>query len=407
VQLIDGNTGLHVESRVFQRPMRELFEMEEDVAASVATALRQRLGATFAMRNLSRGTRSVEALDLLLRSRQLREEAARIGLHPHENDTRSAQRILTSADSLLQLAQVADPRWTRPPLDRGWLRLQRRRIVGAAASRGVVGAAERFANDVLMREPQNAEAFQLRGTARWRLLSAPMIESADSTRAQQAEGDLRTALGLDSTLATGWATLADVLNVRGAIAEADVAASRALAQDAWLEGADETFFFAFASNLMLQRYGAAGRWCQEGQRVYPDSWRFYECELTLMRQDASLTPNATRAWSLVALMDSLDPPDRAKATGHSYSPLYRRGVAAAISARAGDRARAIRELDALRSSVSGDSVLALDLLYEEAAVRFELGQVSDARRLLEALFSARPMLRAQMARLPLIRAVTR
>jgi TolB-like protein/DNA-binding SARP family transcriptional activator len=407
VQLIDGNTGLHVESRVFQRPMRELFEMEEDVAASVATALRQRLGATFAMRNLSRGTRSVEALDLLLRSRQLREEAARIGLHPHENDTRSAQRILTSADSLLQLAQVADPRWTRPPLDRGWLRLQRRRIVGAAASRGVVGAAERFANDVLMREPQNAEAFQLRGTARWRLLSAPMSESADSTRAQQAEGDLRTALGLDSTLATGWATLADVLNVRGAIAEADVAASRALAQDAWLEGADETFFFAFASNLMLQRYGAAGRWCQEGQRVYPDSWRFYECELTLMRQDASLTPNATRAWSLVALMDSLDPPDRAKATGHSYSPLYRRGVAAAISARAGDRARAIRELDALRSSVSGDSVLALDLLYEEAAVRFELGQVSDARRLLEALFSARPMLRAQMARLPLIRAVTR
>jgi hypothetical protein len=200
--------------------------------------------------------------------------------------------------------------------------------------------------------------------------------------------------------------LADVLNVRGAIAEADVAASRALAQDAWLEGADETFFFAFASNLMLQRYAAAGRWCQEGQRVYPDSWRFYECELTLMRQDASLTPNATRAWSLVALMDSLDPPDRAKATGHSYSPLYRRGVAAAISARAGDRARAIRELDALRSSVSGDSVLALDLLYEEAAVRFELGQVSEARRLLEALFSARPMLRAQMARLPLVRAVT-
>jgi hypothetical protein len=77
-------------------------------------------------------------------------------------------------------------------------------------------------------------------------------------------------------------------------------------------------------------------------------------------------------------------------------------VAAAISARAGDRARASRELDVLRSSVSGDSVLTLDLLYEEAAVRYELGEVAEARRLLEALFAARPMLRAQMERVPLL-----
>ena len=402
VQLIDGNTGLHVESRVFQRPMAELFEMEQDIAASVATTLRQRLGASFAIQNLSRGTRSVAALELLLRARQVRDDAARIGLHPHENDVRSAQRILTTADSLLRLAESADPRWTRPTLDRGWLQLQRRRILDERLGRGAGEAAEDLADEVLNREPRNAEAFQLRGTARWRLASGPMVESADSARSQRAEGDLRTALALDSTLATGWATLADILNVRGAIAEADVAASRALAQDAWLDGADETFFFAFASNLMLQRYAPAGRWCQEGQRVYPESWRFYECELTLMREDRSLTPNATRAWSLVALMDSLDPPDRAKATGHAYSPLYRRGVAAAVSARAGDRVRAHRELAALRSSVSGDSVLALDLLYEEAAVRYELGEIAEARRLIDLLFTARPMLRAQMARVPLL-----
>jgi hypothetical protein len=98
----------------------------------------------------------------------------------------------------------------------------------------------------------------------------------------------------------------------------------------------------------------------------------------------------------------LDPPELAKATGHAYSPVYRRAVAAGVSARAGDRERAIREIAALRSSVSADSALALDLLYEEAAVRYELGELDEARRLIDALFSARPMLRSQMARVPML-----
>jgi len=402
VQLIDGNTGLHLDSRTFQRPMAELFEMERDIATSVATALRPRLGASFVVRHLSRGTQSVEALELVLRARRLRDDASRIALHPHENDSRSARRILTTADSLLRQAEGADPRWTRPTLERGWIQLQHQRLSPNWIASGGAAAAEELANDALKREPQNAEALQLRGTARWRAVSGAMRESADSSRTQRAEADLRAALALDSTLATAWATLADVLNVRGAIAESEVAAARALEQDAWLEGADETFHRAFGSNLLLQRYADATRWCLEGQRVYPESWRFYECELTLMREDRSKPPNARRAWLLVARMDSLDPPERANATGHAYSPVYRRAVAAAVSARAGDRERAIREIAALRSSVSADSVLALDLLYEEAAVRYELGEIDEARRLITALFSARPMLRAQMARVWLV-----
>lgn len=406
VQLIDGNTGLHLESRTFQRPMAELFEMERDIAASVATALRQRLGASFVVGHLSRGTRSVEALELMLRARRLRDDAQRIAMHPHENDSRSARRLLTTADSLLHLAEQADPRWTRPTLERGWIQLQQRRLLTGAERRGSTALAEQLANAVLSREARNGEALQLRGTARWRSVSGAMRESADSARAQTAEADLRAALAIDSTLATGWATLADILNVRGASAEAELATARALRQDAWLDGADETFFRAFASSLMLQRYGDAARWCQEGQRVYPESWRFYECELTLMREDRSIPPNAQRAWLLVALMDSLDPPDRARTTGHAYSPFYRRAVAAAVSARAGDRVRATTEIASLRSSASRDSVLALDLLFEEAAVRYETGEVAEARRLVELLFAARPMLRTQLARVPLVRSLS-
>ena len=42
------------------------------------------------------------------------------------------------------------------------------------------------------------------------------------------------------------------------------------------------------------------------------------------------------------------------------------------------------------------------VVHLKAAVRYELGEIDEARRLITALFSARPMLRAQMARVWLV-----
>lgn len=402
VQLIDGNTGLHLASQVFERPAMELFAIEQDMAMSVSIMLRRHLGEALEFQSLGRGTRNSEAIDLVLRARSLRSDAARVALHPHEADVRSARSMLLRADSMLQLAARRDAAWTRPQLERGWLQLQLARLADA----GDVHAhrtAEELAEKVVRREPGNAEAYQLRGTARWRAMSGPMQLSADSELGTRAEADLRKALALDSTLATAWATLADIVSVRGALAEAETAAERAVEQDAWLEGADETYFFGFAANLLLQRYGKAQRWCAQGQRAFPESWRFYECELTLLRDNSAAAPDDKRAWQLVAIMDSLDPPAGAHEAGHGYSPMYRRAVAAAVSARAGDSVRARAEIERLRALVRYDSALALDLLYDEAYVSYLLGERGRANSLLGSLFKARPMLKDQYARQPLLR----
>ena len=401
IQLIDGNTGLHLESQVFERPMMELFAIEQDMATSVAVTLRRHLGGTVQLQSLGRGTRNSQAIDLVLRARSLRDDAARVAMHPHLNDVRSARTMLARADSLLRLAERADANWLRPTLERGWAQLQLARLTDEGAARAHA-AAEQIGDAVVRRSRGNAEAYNLRGTARWRSISTRMQVSADSSRGQLAEVDLRKALALDSTLATAWATLSDLLGVRGAFAEAETAAERAVAQDAWLEGADETYFWGFGVNVMMTRYAKAQQWCMRGQRTFPESWRFYECELTLLRHNTNVPADPKRAWQLVTIMDSLDPPLSARRTGHAYSPIFRRAVAAAVSARAGDTTRARSEIQRLRSSVSGDSVLSLDLHFEEAYVWFYLGDREKTRVLLERLFAARPMLRQQFARLPIV-----
>ena len=402
VQVIDGNTGLHIESKAFARLRTELFAMQEDLARSVAASLRRKLGETFTLSALERGTDNSAALELVLRARTLRNDAARIALHPHENDARSALQMLGSADSLLQSAQRMDPDWIRPPLERGWTLLQQASLARDPDAVVVLRRAADVGAQATGMEGKNAEALELRGVAAWRLLTRSMQESADSPAARRSEADLRAALAIDSTRAHAWATIADIVAVRGELAESELAAERALQQDAWLDGAERAYFRGFAAAHMLGRVGDAIRWCKRGQLIFPDSWRFYECELTAMRED-SVAPDPAHAWALVAKLDSLDPPASASATGHAFSPIFRRAVAAAISARAGDERRARLELETLRTLVAGDSALTLDLLYNQAYVLDRLGDAEEATLLLDSLFRARPMLRLQGVRDPLLR----
>lgn len=403
VQLIDGNTGLHVDSRSFARRRDDLFAMQEDLAASVASSLRRRLGETFALQAIRRDTRSAEALEWMLRARTLRHDAERIALHPHENDARSALQLLAHADSLLQNAAVADPEWVRPRVERGWIWLQRAGLRPDSLAIDDLRRALALAEQAVgAGTGSQAETLELRGISRWRLLTRLLQDAPDSPEVRLAENDLRAALAADSTRPLAWATLADVMAVKGALAESEVAAERAVEQDAWLEGAERAYFRGFAAAHLLGRFRDAILWCRRGQVALPQSWRFYECELTAMREDTA-SPNPRQAWSLVARLDSLDPPATAATTGHAFSPIYRRAVAAAISARAGDRQRALRELEALRARVAGDSTMILDLLYSEAYIVDLLGDRSRARVLMDSLFRARPMLRVQYDRDPLIR----
>ena len=205
----------------------------------------------------------------------------------------------------------------------------------------------------------------------------------------------------DSSLANAWGTLSYLLYVKGAFAEAELSGRRALAADAYFEGAREIINQVFVSALMLGDYPTARQWCQFGRRTLLGDWLFTQCELTLMRHDLTEKPDEKRAWSLVAAMDSLDPPAHARTVGHPYYPIYRRIVAATISARAGHSEVARAEISRARQATSGDPGLRLDLAPDEAYLRFVLGERAAAEQLLRDLFAARPLAKPSLLRDPL------
>ena len=219
------------------------------------------------------------------------------------------------------------------------------------------------------------------------------------TEVAVAERDLRAAVAADSTNARAWGTLSEVLRYKGDVAEANVDARRALAQDAYLEAAPRILEALYTSEQLLGDYAAAGQYCDQGRRRFPNDWRFVQCRLTLMGVDsARATPR--EAWALVAKLDSMDPSGPATTDHDAYNPVFRRMTAALISARAGDRDSARAVIAWATRKIGNDSSARLDLNYDEASVRLALGQPDVALRLLSEYVAARPALRAYIARDP-------
>lgn len=402
VQLIDANTGSHLESRVLVRPMGDILALESAVADEVAGSLRRRLGREVRLREVGAETRNSRAIHLVLQAERLRDDASDAGPSSGPADLESAGRMLDEANRLLRQAEDADPRWARPTLMRGWVALARSRLARPPVSETLLREGAGHAERVLGRDAGSGPAMELLGTARFRLaLDAPQ-PALEARLLDQAERDLRAAAAADSSLAGAWSTLSQLLRYRGRWAEADRMVRRALAQDAFLEEDDDILRRLFFTALHLGEYARAQESCDRGHERFPRDWRFVECRLTLLREDPSIPPDPAAAWALVATLDSLDPPAVARAAGRDYSPLYRRAVAAAILARAGeaDSARAVvRRLHALADN---DDVR-LSLAYDEAYIRLLLGEREAARRLLDEVVARRPALAEFRARDPLFR----
>jgi tetratricopeptide (TPR) repeat protein len=351
------------------------------------------------------GTRSARAKDLMLKAQSARDDAEALAEHSRPEDTRTAIEALGRADSLLALAQAEDPGWGRPTLERGWVAHDRANLVTGPARGGAIEQGLRFAAEAARRGPATPELLQLRGTLRWEQVTVQQGDSADSVRLGRAEADLRTAVDRDSTLAGAWATLSYLLWFKGSTAEAELAGRRALREDAYLVDARRVFEHLFLADLMLGDFGQAEEWCRRGRTSFPGYWRFVECELTLMRHNTASTPDPDSAWALVRQLEALDPVDKAKAEDRAYHVIYRRVVAATISARAGRRDIARAELVRARRATEGNPMLRMDLACDEAYLRLVLGDTTRAMALLRTYIKARPMARAYIARDPLFSAL--
>jgi tetratricopeptide (TPR) repeat protein len=405
VQLVDVRSGTQLASSALERPMGELFELEDDLAHEVAAALRRRLGAEIRLREVAVATTSDRARELLLMANKAREDAEAIASNPDTLDTPAALALLGRSDSLLSEAADADSRWVRPIVARGWVAGDLANLETGAPSMAHLRRGIELAEQAIRRAPDDAAARELRGTLLWRLAARTPRAPDNTARLDGAESDLRRAAALDSTLASAWSTLSQLLSMRGAFAESDVDARRALAEDAYLTDAPTVLDQLYTSSLMLGDYKSAGKWCERGRRDYPAAWSFVECHLTLLREDPSIPPDPALAWSLVRVLDSIDPPAKAQSTGRAYSPIYRQMVAATISARAGDKDSARSVMTRARRAVASDSELSVELDYDEAYLRLVLGERSDAVRLLRAYLHANPAYRQFISRDRLLQAL--
>ena len=398
VQLVDTNRRAHLESRTIVRQLGDLFALESALAGEVSGFLRRRLGEEVRLRQAATETRSAPARDLVLRAEQDRDAAARLARRHHPLDAASAARLLARADSLLAAAEAADPAWARPTVLRGFVELSRVGLSPTSGRPPLLAAAAAHAERALAREPRNGLALELRGRARWQAAVEGYDTTATTRQLDGAERDLRAALDADSTLASGWSALSQLLRLRGRLAESDLAARRALAQDAWLDDAADILQRLYFGAMAQGDYAPARALCAQGHAQFPGDWRFVECRLTLLREDPALAPDAGQAWALAAELDRLDPAPRARDEGRAYSPLYRRAAVAAVLARAGARDSARAVLARARAQAGADEELRVPLLLDEAYVSLLLGDRARARRLLEGYLAVRPELRSYVAR---------
>jgi serine/threonine-protein kinase len=401
VDLVDANTGRHLDSRSIDRPVRDLFGLEDEVSRQVVTLLRTRLGEEIRLHQLQQGTTNVAAREMVLRAEDARDQATRITTHQHAGNAQDALVFLHAADSLLILAQHDDPRWPQPSVARGWVMLDVASLSAVAEQGTAFRAALAQATEALKLAPRDPYALELRGTVLWRTALAMPGSARNEAGVRQAEQDLREAVALQPDLASAWSTLSQLLRIdKGSLAEANVAARSALKADAYLQDAPTILSQLSVSELLLGNFPAAIQTCSEGGRRFPSDRRFVDCRLKIMLVDTSSTETPRTAWKLVAELDRMDPPQNAAAAGRPYDPIFRRMVAAAITARAGGRDSAQAVIRWAHSQVGSDPDLNTDLDYDEAYVRLAMGQPDSTLKLLGRYLAARPAMKSYIARDP-------
>lgn len=393
VRLIDGRGGAMLESRTLERPLGELFALQDDLASEVSGFLRRRLGLEIRLREGRRETKSEEAWSLVQRAERALEDYRplfRVG------DTAAASRVLHGADSLLGLAESLDRSWAEPTILRGWVAERQAALWSATpgildeewARRALAHAERAHAIDA-----RNPRALELRGMLRYGL-SQRIAGSEGAGMLDLAERDLRAAVAANPSLASAWATLSELLHLaRGQSAEAKQAALRAWEEDAFLSDAADIIFRLCNTSLDLKEYDDAMRWALEGRRRFPDRVDFIAAELGVRVTDRSRPPDVEGAWELFDQIAEMIPPQRQA----FFLPIAEMQVAAVL-ARAGltDSARALIFRARERAGVEEQNWLA----YDEAYVWLLLGDRERALRALRVYLEAAPHRRPYVAKDP-------
>ena len=394
VRLIDATNGNQLRSQTLERPWGDLFVLRDAVAQQVSRFLREELGQEVQLRQRRAATGSVAAWELVQRAQRQWDDARALRL---SGDEGGADALLGTGDSLLARAEAYDPAWVEPVLLRGWLAAERASLlgVGSGAPRPFwIRVGLEHAERALARRPAYPPALELQGTLlakQWLLTQA----GGGAGAVDAAERDLRAAaVPANPSQGRAWSALSQLLQARGKVAEANLAAERAYRADAFLRDAAEIVYRLYYTSSDLDRQADALRWCSEGRARFPGDWRFAYCQLAMLLWPGGERPDVDRAWGLVADLERLSTPaDRA-----AYTPRWHLLVAGVL-ARAGrpDSARAV--IGRSRAAAPNDP----EMDYNEAVARTLLGERARALSLLGSYLKAMPQVRDYLGADPAFR----
>jgi serine/threonine-protein kinase len=384
-RLVDGISGADIERTTFNVPAGEFLAARDSVARRVGSILRQRLGEEVRLRERRAGTESTEAWALVQRAERLRKEAEE---QLREDLLQEAVDNFQRADSVLALAEAADPEWVEPIALRAHTAFRHARtsifLDDLGTSTDQIDLGIDHADRALVLEPNHAGALEYRGTLQyllWLLGVTPDPAERDQLFAD-ARADLEAAVRADPTLATAHSMLSHLyINTDEEVAVV-LAARQAYEEDAYLVDADQVLLRLFWGHYNLEQFTEAQRWADEGLRRFQGDYLFIECQLWMMITEQA-EPDVDRAWLLAATIDSVTPEDR--------RPFYSRVgelIAGGVIGRAGDMDSALAVLE--RPGPDREFDPYYDLEMYEAAVRSVLGDHEGAIELLREFTAANP-----------------
>ncbi len=377
VRLIDGLGGAEVRRWSFEAPMSDLRSLEDSLAEEAALYLRERLGEEVRMSYRRAMTSSPEAWALVKRAERLRKDTEK--RFDEDGLAIVGSAGLAAADSILALAELADPNWIEPILLRGEIADRRARLASEHAEYerwARMGRAH--AERALSLDPSHARALELRGTldyCRWVCRTPPDPTDADRLL-NRARSDLEAATRIDPSLASAHSMLSHLYYQIDDVPAAVLAARRAHEADPYLDQDNRILFRLSNGSLDVELFARAERWCQEGVSPSLPDYRFAVCLLRLMTSPA-VQPDTDEARELVASLDTLAPEHE-----RAYWQLKGEMMFGGILARAGlpDSARSV--LARARSRVTYEIDPNWELLTVEAYMRTLLGDYEEAVALL-------------------------
>jgi DNA-binding SARP family transcriptional activator/TolB-like protein len=386
----DVASGSAVAQTTYEGPREDLFQLIDHASLRIDSLVRLHLGRQARLGELHRGTSSPVAIRYLAAGQRALDAGV---VRANEFAVGRAAALLREADSLFQLSDFADPRWSQPPIKRALAAKVLASIQGDGAFRTLTAGIHQ-GEEALRRDTSSAAAREILGILHWRrarLFVAGADRAADSIAAVTA---LRDATTRDSLRVGAWA-----MRARMAWSSADAESARELAaiaakRDPYYDGQSDILESLFLAQLWIRDWDGARRSCARGRQQEPANYRFIQCSLTLLRYTAASRGDATSAWALVTELDGLPVRDSAATAGRAYVPLYWRAAAAAISARVGDKQRARRELAELEQEVARAGEM--DSFAPDRAILYWLTDRPDsAQTILAAYLAKRPEERAK------------